>query len=133
MTIDRETEHQIRRLYFAEHWKKGTIVSALGLHHETVDRVVGPLGPAPKNSEPRPCVLDSYAPFILGVLEKHPKLVGTRVYDMLTARGYSGSLRTLRRFLNEHRPAYVARSSREVRLCPGNSRRWTGLTWAGSA
>ena len=27
---------EIRRLYFGEHWKIGTIAAALGVHHETV-------------------------------------------------------------------------------------------------
>ena len=31
MTVDKETEAEIRRLYFGEHWKKGTIVAQLAL------------------------------------------------------------------------------------------------------
>jgi hypothetical protein len=41
MTIDEAREAEIRRLYFAEHWKVGTIVAQLGEHHETVERVLG--------------------------------------------------------------------------------------------
>ena len=36
--ISAEQFAQIRRLFFAEHWKVNTIVSELGLHHETVER-----------------------------------------------------------------------------------------------
>lgn len=32
---------KIRQLYFAEHWKIGTIASQLGLHHDTVRAAVG--------------------------------------------------------------------------------------------
>ena len=41
MTVDRQTEIEIRRLYFAEHWKRGTIVAQLGVHSDVVDRVIG--------------------------------------------------------------------------------------------
>lgn len=34
--IDDETRARIRRLYYAERWKIGTIAAALGLHRETV-------------------------------------------------------------------------------------------------
>jgi transposase len=104
MTIDRETEVEIRRLYFREHWKRGTIVAQLGVHPDVVERVIGPLGPEPKNAAPRPTVLDLYCAFILEVLGRYPRLVATRIYDMIVERGYTGSLRTLRRFVRVHRP-----------------------------
>jgi transposase len=112
MTVARETEIEIRRLYFAEHWKKGTIVAQLGVHSDVVDRVVGPHGPEPKEGPPRPSVLDPYRGFVLDTLQRYPRLVATRIYDMLTDRGYTGSLRTLRRFVLPHRPE----SPREVYL-----------------
>jgi hypothetical protein len=95
MTVDRQTELEIRRLYFAEHWKRGTIAAQLGLHHDVVERAIGPLGPEPKQREPRPTVLDPYRSFVVATLERYPRLVATRIYDMLTERGYAGSLRTL--------------------------------------
>jgi transposase len=112
MTIDRETEAEIRRLYFGEHWKKGTIAAQLGVHDEVVARVLGPHGPEPKSGPPRPSVLDVYRGFVLETLERYPSLVATRIYDMISERGYTGSLRTLRRFVLTHRPARV----REVYL-----------------
>ena len=38
--IDAEQFARIRRLFFAEHWKVGTIVAELGVHHETVERAI---------------------------------------------------------------------------------------------
>src|SRR5580700_6334256 len=105
MTVDKKTEAEIRRLFFGEHWKKGTIATQLGVHGDVVKRVVGPHGPEPKGSEPRPTVLDPYCGFVLETLERYPTLVATRVYDMICERGYTGSLRTLRRFVLDHRPA----------------------------
>jgi len=34
--ITPELHAEIRRLYFGEHWKVGTIAAALGVHHDTV-------------------------------------------------------------------------------------------------
>ena len=104
MTVDRATEAEIRRLFFGEHWKKGTIAAQLGVHADVVGRVVGPHGPAPKSSAPRPTVLDPYQGFVLETLERYPTLVATRLYDMLRERGYTGSIRTLRRFVLPNRP-----------------------------
>jgi hypothetical protein len=50
MTVDRSTEIEIRRLFFAEHWKRGTIAAQLGVHSDVVDRVIGHLGPQPNMS-----------------------------------------------------------------------------------
>lgn len=105
MTVERTVEVEIRRLYFAEHWKKGTVATQLGVHRDVVDRVLGPHGPEPKDGEPRPTVLDPYCGFVLETLQRYPSLVGTRIYDMISERGYTGSLRTLRRFVLPHRLA----------------------------
>ena len=40
MTIDLAKEAEIRRLYDAEHWKRGTIAAQLGVHADVVDRVL---------------------------------------------------------------------------------------------
>lgn len=127
MTVERSVEVEIRRLYFAEHWKKGTICSQLGIHRDVVDRVVGPLGPEPKNAEPRQTLLDPYAPFVMDVLERYPRLVSTRLYDMLLDRGYVGSLRTLRRFVAEHRPRRPRRAFARLETLAGEQ---SQIDWA---
>jgi hypothetical protein len=109
MTIGREKEAEIRRLYFAEHWKKGSIATQLCIHRDVVERVVGPLGPEPKAAR-RPRALDDYQSVIDDTLARYPTVVGTRIYDMVCQRGYTGSLETLRRVLRKLRP----RTPREV-------------------
>jgi transposase len=104
VTIDKQTEAEIRRLYFGEHWRKGTIAVQLGVHDDVVTRIVGPHGPEPKGQDPRPCVLDPYHGFVMETLERYPTLVATRIYDMIGERGYTGSLRTVRRFVLLNRP-----------------------------
>jgi transposase len=105
MTVSPTVAADIRRLYFAEHWKRGTIAAQLGVHFDVVVRVLGSLGA--KAGAPRPSarVLEPYIPFVDETLCRYPKLVATRIYDMLVERGYQGSIRTLRRYAASHRPA----------------------------
>jgi len=86
MTIDRQTVMEIRRLFFGEHWKRGTIASQLRVHSDVVDRAIGALGPEPARG-PRPSLLDDYQGFVVETLQRYPRLVATRVYDMIVDRG----------------------------------------------
>jgi transposase len=103
--IAAETVARIRHLFFAEHWKIGTIAAELGLHHETVKAAVNLLNrPKPKPRPPRPSVVDPYVPFIEETLRKYPRLVATRIYDMIRARGYQASAIPVRRRVAKLRP-----------------------------
>jgi transposase len=42
-------------------------------------------------------MVDPYLPFVRQVLEQHPRLRATRLYQMIRDRGYSGSVEQLRR------------------------------------
>jgi len=105
MTVGKAVAAEIRRLYFAEHWKRGTISAQLGVHFDTVVRVLGSFGPKAGSPRPDARVLEPYIPFVDDTLARHPRLVATRIYDMILARGYDGSLRTLRRYVRVARPA----------------------------
>ena len=104
MTVDAGVEAEIRRLFFAEHWKRGTIAAQLGLHADVVARVIGQLGCKTGYRRPASTVLDPYASFVEQTLEQYPRLVATRLYDMIVERGYTGSLRSLRRLVRTTRP-----------------------------
>ena len=101
--IDLETTARIRQLFHAEHWKIGTIAQELGLHPDTVHHA---LATNRFNRAPvlRPCRTDPYVEFIRDVLEKHPRLRATRIYQMVTSRGYGGSVVQLRRLVARLRP-----------------------------
>ena len=101
--IDLETHARIRRLFYAEHWKIGTIARELGLHHDTVSRAVG-TDRFNSAKTLRPSATDPYADFIRDVLTKHPRLRATRIYQMIRDRGYTGSIVQLRRFVACVRP-----------------------------
>lgn len=117
MTVPLDQEAEIRRLYFAEHWKRGTIVAQLGVHEDVVERVLGRPGPRPKTALPLlPVALEPFVGFLDETLSRYPRLVGTRVFDMVCARGYTGSLRALRRYLRKARP--VPKSDVFLRITP---------------
>ena len=102
--IDAGLVARIRQLYYAEHWKLGTIAAELGLHAETVKRA---LTDTPRSAPPpRPSPVDPYQEFIEQTLRKHPRLRATRLFQMIRVRGYSGSVRQLRRRVAIVRPVY---------------------------
>jgi transposase len=101
--IDIETVARIRHLHHAERWPVGTIARELGLHHETVERALQETSLA--QPAPRPSRFDPYAGFVSEVLEKHPRLRATRLWQMLRERGCPLSPRQVRRLVARLRPA----------------------------
>lgn len=102
--IDAALITRIRQLYYAEHWKVGTIAAELQLHAETVRRA---LSDAPRSAPPlRPSPVDAYQGFLEETLRQHPRLRATRLFEMLRLRGYSGSVRQLRRRVVLLRPIH---------------------------
>ena len=101
-----ETRAEIRRYFYAEHWKIGTIARELGVHPDAVRQAieVARFHPAPAL---RASLVDPYLEFVRQTLEQHPRLRATRLYQMIHARGYRGSVVQLRRA--------VARLRRPVR------------------
>jgi transposase len=101
--INPETHVEIRRYFYAEHWKIGTIARELGIHPDAVRHAIesdrfhrGPaLGPS---------ITDPYMDFVRQTLDQHPRLRATRIYQMIRERGYTGSIVQLRRAVARLRP-----------------------------
>lgn len=114
-----EQRAEIRRLYYAEHWRIGTIATTLGVHHDTVrhaieaDRFIRP------GAQIRPSALDPYNPLVLATLEQYPRLRAPRLYEMLHARGYAGSAVQVRRWVRTVRPAARAEAYLRLETLPG--------------
>lgn len=119
MTVGPAVTAEIRRLYFGEHWKRGTIATQLGVHFDVVARVLGSFGPKAGSPRPDARVLEPYIPFVDETLARYPKLVSTRIQDMLVERGYEGSIRTLRRYVRVSRPAPRNEVFLRVETLPG--------------
>ena len=101
-----EQRARIRQLFFAEHWKIGTIAKELGLHRDTVKRALETerMGPS---KVVRASMLDPYKPFFEEILQKHPRLRATRIYQMIKSRGYPGSEIQVRRYVRQIRPKKI--------------------------
>jgi transposase len=106
VTVSREVEAEIARLYHAERWKVGTIAAQLHVHEDVVRRVIrGQSEKARSNGAARaPAAMAQYVDFIRETLERYPKLCSTRLWDMLRERGFGGSARALRRYVKAVRP-----------------------------
>lgn len=94
--ISQELRTEIRRLFYAEHWKVGTIVAQLGVHRDTVLKALNADGFSNRGVV-RSSALDIHVPFMETTLRAYPTLTATRLWEMLRARGYRGSARQVRR------------------------------------
>jgi len=103
--ITPEQHAEIRRLYFGEHWKVGTIAAALAVHHDTVRAAIAHDTHTVRRGTCRASGLDPYLPFIRDTLAQYPRLRATRLFEMVRSRGYTGSVVQLRRIVRTIRPA----------------------------
>ncbi len=127
--ISKDQIANIRRLFHAEHWKVGTIASELGLHPETVKRALET--DQFKSRARRSLPTDPFLDFIEQTLKQHPRLRATRLFEMLRDRGYQGSVRQLRRVVQNLRPLSKEAFLR-LSVLPGEQDRPIGLPLARS-
>ena len=116
--ISPELQAQIRRRFYADHWKIGTISAELNLHADTVRQAVEANRFHP-TSAVRSSILDPYLAFVNQTLEQHPKLRSTRIYQMIQDRGYLGSPVQLRRVVARLRPVSGPEAFLQLRTFPG--------------
>jgi transposase len=116
--ITPEQHAEIRRLYFGEHWKVGTIATALGVHHDTVRAALAHDTRALPRGLCRPTQLDLYLPFVRDTLAQYPRLRATRLFEMVRARGYPGSVVQLRRVVRTLRPSVTPTLYRRLTTLP---------------
>jgi len=118
--ITAETRAEVRRLFYAEHWPVGTIASALGIHHDTVEAAIEVERFRSTGGAVRASKLDPYLPFIRETLARYPRLRATRVYEMIRERGYTGrSPAQVRRVVRKLRPPPLAEAYLRLRVLPG--------------
>lgn len=119
--ISKEQHAKIRRLFYAEHWKVGTIARELGVGHETVERAIeaARLGPRGTTRKVVASILDPYKPFLVDVLTQHPRLRSTRLHQMAVARGFAGSQNVVRRWVKSVRPMPRGEAYFRLQTLPG--------------
>jgi transposase len=117
--IPDDLEAQILRYFYAEKWKPGTIARQLGIHHETVTRVLRDNGVDRQHLPTRDSLSDPYVPFIIATLEKYPTLPASRLYAMVVERGYPGAPDHFRSVVRRYRPKPAAEAFLRLRTLPG--------------
>src|SRR5437899_1602623 len=73
--ISPEQRAEIRRLFYAEHWRVGTIATTLGVHHDTVYHAIERDRFVRTGTQVRPSALDPYKAFLAATLEPYPRLL----------------------------------------------------------
>lgn len=116
--ITDEQRATIRRFFFAEHWKVGTIATEMGLHHDTVRRALQTERFNVRRG-PRASRLDPFVAFVAQLLEQHPRLRATRVHEMLVLRGHVGCPTQTRRLVRRLRPRTTAEAYFKLTTLPG--------------
>lgn len=120
MAIHDELKAQTLRYHFVEHWRAGTIARQLGIHHSTVERVLGAAGVERARQRPRrPSKLDPYVEFITETLERFPTLTAARLFEMVQARGYPGGPDHFRHRIASMRPRRAPEAYLRLRTLPG--------------
>ena len=89
--IDAALRANIRRLFYAELWRIGTISAELDVHHDTVRNAIESDRFFRSGTQIRPTLLDPYKALIEKTLDDYPRLRATRIFEMIRARGYPGS------------------------------------------
>ncbi len=117
--IPKDIEAQIIRLHRVEKWPVGTIAKQLGVHHETVRRVLRDDGIPDRALPRRRSMVDPYVDFIVASLEKWPSLCASRMYDMVRERGYPGKADHFRSIVARYRPKPAAEAFARLRTLPG--------------
>src|SRR3990172_7337779 len=108
---------EIRRLFFAEPWRVGTIAAQLGVPPDTVPRALATERFA-RPAVVRPSQLDPYRAFVQATLQRYPRLRATRLFEMVRPRGYGGSVVQLRRLVRTLRPRPAAEAYLRLNLLP---------------
>ena len=104
MALTPETEAEILRRHYADHWPAGTIAAQLNLHRDSVARVLAQAGLPNLNRIERQSAIDPYLPFIRETLTQFPRLRASRLYLMVKDRGYPGRPDHFRHLIARHRP-----------------------------
>ncbi len=119
MTISKEMEAEVLRLFHAEGWRQNTIAKQLQIHHSTIARILSRNGILTRPGRGRPSMVDKYIPFIKSTLEKYPKLNATRLHYMVKERGYPGGIDHFRDIIARYRPGSNAEAYLRLSTLPG--------------
>lgn len=119
MAISKEQAARVLRYHHVEKWRVGTIARQLGLHHDTVNRILSQAGLPKVERSQRRSMIDPYLPFLTDTLSRYPTLTASRLYQMVRERGYPGGPDHFRHQLAGYRPRPRSEAFLRLRTLPG--------------
>lgn len=119
MSIADDLKANILRYHHVEKWRVGTIARHLNVHHTTVKRVLSETGVSKHSILVQESMIDPFLAFITETLQRFPTLTASRLYDMVTERGYPGSRDHFRHMISFYRPRKAAEAYMRLRTLPG--------------
>ena len=96
MAYSPELIARIKRLHFYEHYTIHAVSKTVGLHRDTVKRILYQ-GKTQTAETMRVSLIEPYRECIEDHLKRYPKITGTQLFSILKDRGYKGSIGTVRR------------------------------------
>ena len=97
--ISAELNAKIRCLFFAEHWKIGTIAASLSVHPDAVRNVIESSRFNFKRVLMRQTLTDPYLSFIEQTLKEYPRLRATRMCSFARLHRLGGAIAPRREYL----------------------------------
>lgn len=119
MAISEDLKAKILRYHHVEKWRVGTIANQLGVHHTTIKKLISQTCVHKSDVFKLPSMIDPFLPFILGELDKYPKLPASRLYSMVLQRGYQGGPDHFRHMISVYRPRPSAEAFLRLRTLSG--------------
>ena len=93
---------RMRKLHFYEHHTLHAVSKVVGLHRDTVKRLL--YGDSdPEKTKKKPKITDAYLDTIKKHIEEYPGIRATTLLSILKDRGYQGSITSLRRSMRPFR------------------------------
>lgn len=108
MAVLPELEAEIIYLSQIERWRVNAIARELGMHHNSIKKVLTHAGVLANEVVRRPSQIDPFLPFIRETLETFPTLTASRLYAMVCERGYQGGPDHFRYLIANQRPQFDA-------------------------
>jgi transposase len=118
MTTPPKIRAEVKRLYGAEHFSMNAAAQSVGIHHDTVKKIVSDQFVVKASPLARPSILDPYQHIIKESLHLYPKLRSTRILLIIKERGFTGGINTVRRFVSTLRPQ-IFKAYMPLNMLPG--------------
>jgi transposase len=112
-----EVRAEMRRLVLVERLAIETVARKFGVHHSTVRRALIDVDTEPQL--PKPGLLEEFKPYLVQRILALPEITGTRLFEEVRGRGFSGSIAIVRRYVAKVRTPRPRKAYLRIETEPG--------------